>query len=77
MTGFKSKKEMAMSKMNDLSYDIEQLMIEGFSPRGIAAQLGCPIEIVYDWLEDNNLQGEEEDVAETPQDEPYSPYYGA
>jgi transposase len=62
-----------MSKMNDLSYDIEQLIIEGFSPRSIAAQLGCPIEIVYDWLEDNNIQGEDEDVAEMPHEE-FGPY---
>jgi len=62
-----------MSKMSDLSYDIEQLIIEGFAPRSIAAQLSCPIEIVYDWLEDNNIQGEDEDVAEMPQEE-FGPY---
>jgi hypothetical protein len=59
-----------MSKMNDLAYDIEQLYIEGFSPRSISVQLGCPLELVYGWLED---QG----VAEAPQDEIYSPYNGA
>jgi len=41
-----------MSKMNELAYDIEQLYIEGFSPKYIAAQLGCPLTTVYDWLEE-------------------------
>jgi len=44
-----------MSKMADLAYDIEQLYIEGYSPISIAAQLGCPVDIVYDWLEQTNL----------------------
>jgi hypothetical protein len=61
MTGFKSKKEMAMSKMADLDYDIEQLYIEGYRPMSIAAQLNIPVEMVYDWMESIN-------VAETPQD---------
>jgi hypothetical protein len=59
-----------MSKVAELAYDIEQLYIEGFSPKTIAAQLGCPLEIVYDWIE-------EQGVAESPQDEEYSPYNGA
>lgn len=59
--------------MSDLSYDIEQLVIDGFAPGSIATQLGCPIEIVYDWLEDNNIQGEDEDVAEMPHEE-FGPY---
>ena len=63
-----------MSKMAELDYDIEQLYIEGYSPKSIAIQLDCPLTMVYDWLESNSVS---EDVAETPQDEPYSPYYGA
>jgi len=59
-----------MSKMAELAYDIEQLYIEGFSPKSISVQLECPLEIVYGWIED---QG----VAEAPQDEEYSPYNGA
>jgi len=55
-----------MSAMSDLAYDIEQLYIEGYSPKTIAAMLSCPIEQVYGWLESNN-------VAETPQDE-FDPY---
>jgi len=55
-----------MSKMAELAYDIEQLYIEGLHPTKIAKELGCPLNIVYDWLE-------YEGVAEEPQ-EPYSPY---
>ena len=36
-----------MSIMKDLAYDIEQLHIEGFNSRAIAAELNCPIEIVF------------------------------
>ena len=62
--------------MSELAYDIEQLYIEGYSPKSIAIQLGCPLTMVYDWLESNNVA---EDVAEKPQEdeEIYSPYYGA
>jgi hypothetical protein len=59
-----------MSKMAELAYDIEQLYIEGLHPTKIAKQLECPLTVVYDWLESTN-------VAETPQEEIYSPYYGA
>jgi DNA-directed RNA polymerase specialized sigma24 family protein len=55
--------------MAELAYDIEQLYIEGYSPKNIAAMLECPLTIVYDWLESNNVA---EDVAEKPQD-----FYGA
>jgi hypothetical protein len=57
-----------MSKMADLSYDIEQLYIEGYSPKTISIMLECPVELVYGWLE-----GESLDVAEVPQEE-ISPY---
>ena len=50
-----------MSKMADLAYDIEQLYIEGYSPKTIAIMLSCPPGIVYDWLEAEKLGvGEEE-----------------
>jgi len=55
-----------MSKMAELSYDIEQMYIAGFSARSIAVQLGCPVEIVYGWIESNF-------VADTPQEE-HSPF---
>ena len=58
-----------MSKMAELSYDIEQLYIEGFNSRAIAAELNCPLEIVLGALEAMN-------VADTPQHEEYSPYLG-
>jgi hypothetical protein len=71
MTGFKSKKEMAMSKVADLAYDIEQLYINGWSAYKIAEILDCPIEMVQGWMGENG-------VADTPQEEEiYSPYYGA
>jgi len=55
-----------MSKMADLTYDIEQLYIEGYSPRTISVMLECPIDVVYAWLEETNLdqfeQGQEDSV---------------
>jgi hypothetical protein len=69
--------------MAELTYDIEQLYIEGYSPKSIAVRLGCPLTMVYDWLESNSLQEEKIDPAEWdvafpqhPEDEPYSPYNG-
>jgi len=59
-----------MSKMAELAYDIEQLYIEGCHPTKIAKLLDCPLSTVYDWLEEQN-------VADTPQEEEYSPYNGA
>ncbi len=69
-----------MSKLAELAYDIEQLYIEGYSPKTIATMLGCEMTLVYDWLEDNSIKDEldvtidpaEWDVAFPPQD-----YYGA
>lgn len=50
--------------MSELDYDIEQLYIEGYSPRSISALLNCPIDIVYDWLDENQI----DDVAEIQQE---------
>jgi hypothetical protein len=55
-----------MSKMAELSYDIEQLYIEGMSARLIARTLECPIEMVLGALEEMN-------VADAPQEE-FDPY---
>jgi hypothetical protein len=55
-----------MSMMKDLSYDIQELYIEGFNSRAIANELGCPIEIVLGALEAMN-------VADSPQDE-FNPF---
>ena len=45
-----------MSVMKDLSYDIEQLYIEGFNSRAIAEELGCPLEIVLDAIKEMNVE---------------------
>jgi hypothetical protein len=52
-----------MSKMSDLSYDIEQLYIEGHSAKMIAALLECPIEMVLQQLSEMGVE-----------DSDYSPY---
>jgi len=44
--------------MKDLSYDIQELYIEGFNSRAIAAELNCPIEIVLGALAEMNVQDE-------------------
>lgn len=44
-----------MGKVSELAYDIEQLYIEGYSPRYISLRLECPIEMVYDWLESHQV----------------------
>ena len=56
-----------MSAMKDLSYDIQELYIDGFNSRAIAEELGCPIEVVLGALEAMN-------VADTPQEDtnPYA-----
>ena len=59
-----------MSVMKELAYDIEQLYIDGMSAKTIAVTLGCPIEIVLGALAEMG-------VADAPQEEIYSPYYGA
>jgi hypothetical protein len=51
-----------MSIMKDLAYDIQELYIEGFNSRAIAAELGCPVEIVLDALAEMN-------VADAPQED--------
>ena len=37
--------------MAELSMDIEELLAEGMSPKFIAVTLKCPIEMVYDTIE--------------------------
>lgn len=44
--------------MSDLAYDIEQLYIEGHSPRVISIMLECPIEQVLGWLEEVGLESD-------------------
>jgi hypothetical protein len=45
-----------MSKMAELSYDIQELYIEGFNARAIAEELGCPLEIVLGALKEMNVE---------------------
>ena len=45
--------------MSDLAYDIEQLYIEGHSPKMIAIMLECPIEQVLAWLEEVGVDSED------------------
>jgi hypothetical protein len=40
-----------MSKMAELALEIEELLAEGMSPKFIVATLNCPIEMVYDFIE--------------------------
>lgn len=61
-----------MSVMSQLAYDIEQLYIEGFNSRAIAAELGCSIETVLGALEAISMT----DVADSPQDDQHSVYLG-
>ncbi len=56
-----------MSKVAELSYDIESLYIEGLSAKRIAAELNCPIELVLGFLEEMG-------VADTPQEGEYDPF---
>ena len=51
-----------MSKMSELSYDIEQMYIAGFSARSSAVQLECPEKVVDGVIESNF-------VADTPQED--------
>lgn len=44
-----------MSRIAELSYDIEQLYIEGHSPQMISVILDCPVEFVHEWLDEENL----------------------
>jgi hypothetical protein len=62
-----------MSKMAELAYDIEQLYIEGYSPKAIAVQLDCPLEIVYGWLEENSVDDSKADAAEWDELEAFDP----
>jgi hypothetical protein len=54
-----------MSKMAELSYDIQELYIEGHSAKVIAVMLECPVEIVLGALEEMG-------VADSPLS--YDPY---
>jgi hypothetical protein len=67
MTGFQSKRRMAMSKMKDMDYDIQELYIGGMSARAIAAELDIPITWVLGTIEGWG-------VADLPQGDELSPF---
>ena len=51
-----------MSKMAELdmvSYDIEQLFLEGMTEKNISKTLDIPVEYVYAWMEMNNIDPEQ------------------
>ena len=51
-----------MSKMAELdmvSYDIEQLYIEGMTEKNIAKTLDISVEMVYAWMEINSIPVDE------------------
>lgn len=64
---------MTRVSMSDLAYDIEQLYIEGYSPKGIAAVLNCPIDLVYAWIETEHLSSDKTPACYTMQDT-YDPF---
>ncbi len=45
-----------MSKMSELSYDIEQLYIEGLNAGQIARALKCPKDLVIRWIASEGLK---------------------
>jgi hypothetical protein len=49
--------------MSDLAYDIEQLYIEGHTPRMISIMLECPIEQVLGWLIEVGVSAAEEEFS--------------
>jgi hypothetical protein len=65
-------RSIEMSKVADLTYDIEQLYIDGHSARMIALILECPIEVVLGQLQEMGVADSQQE-----DDEIYSPYYGA
>jgi hypothetical protein len=63
-----------MSKMSELSLEIEELLAEGMSPKFIAVTLKCPIEMVYDTIEQfENLELEKQNEMLSYDD---AQYYG-
>lgn len=67
MTGFQSKRKMAMSKMGEqLFYDVQELYIEGLSAKEIAAELNCPLDLVKEQLVEMG-------VADLPQED-FNPF---
>jgi uncharacterized protein YjcR len=49
-----------MNILSELSYDIEQLYIEGMSNQRIAEELGVTLSVVEGWMISQNLSNTEE-----------------
>lgn len=65
-----------MSKMAELdmyAYDIEQMYINGWGSHKIAEILDIPESYVHAWMEINGVV----DAPQDPEEEIYSPYFGA
>ena len=63
-----------MTKVKDLAYDIEALYIEGLTEKNIAKTLDIPVEVVYAWLQENNIEDDvEADAAEWDELEAFEP----
>jgi orotate phosphoribosyltransferase-like protein len=63
-----------MSKVKDLAYDIEALYIEGLTEKNIAKTLDIPVEVVYAWLQENNIEDDvEADAGEWDELEAFEP----
>lgn len=55
-----------MSKMSELSYDIETMLADGVHPTMIAKTLGVDLPSVYDVLEQLECLDEEQALADMP-----------
>lgn len=53
-----------MNKLADLSYEIQELFIEGFLAHEIADQLGCSLVMVRACLHEFGVEAEDIDVKE-------------
>lgn len=61
-----------MSKMSELSYEIETMLAAGAHPTKIARTLGVELPTVYDVLEQLECLDEEQALADMPYAEPLS-----
>ena len=63
-----------MSKMAELSLEIEELLVKGMSPKFIAVTLNCPLGMVFDTIEQlENLELERQNEMLSYDD---AQYYG-
>ena len=48
-----------MAELDLVSYDIEQLFLDGLTEKNIAKTLDIPVEYVYAWMHMNGISEEE------------------